>query len=153
MRIQDIMTQDVHSVGPADSLQVAAQLMWDHDCGAVPVVGGEGTVIGMVTDRDICMASLTQGRILTEIPVYLAMSHEAFTCYDDDSVEAAESIMREKQVRRLPVIDELGQLVGVLSLNDLARRGRNLWSRSRGLRPSAVAQTLAAVCAPHAVTH
>lgn len=153
MKIQQLMTRDVYSVGPGDSAQVAALVMWNHDCGAVPVVDRARAVVGMITDRDICMAALTQGRTLDEIPVSLAMSRAIYTCREDDPVEIAEATMREKQVRRLPIVDELGNLVGILSINDLVRGGHSMASRSRGLRPEALAQTLAAVSAPRDATH
>lgn len=114
------MTNDVATCRPDDSVRVAAKLMWERDCGCVPVVDGERRVEGMITDRDICMAAYFQGKALDDIPVRRVMSGEAFCCHAGDSAGDAESLMQRKRVRRLPVIDDEGHLEGILSLNDLA---------------------------------
>jgi CBS domain-containing protein len=151
MRVDQVMTKDVKTCRSQDTLNVPAQLMWDGDCGCIPVVDDGGRVAGMVTDRDICMAALTQDRPLTTMPVSIAMAKDVFACGPGDSVDDAETTMREHQVRRLPVLGSEGQLVGVLSLNDLARvagKGR----RSDGITVEAVEATLAAICAPRPLT-
>lgn len=130
-----------------DTLNTAAQLMWEHDFGALPVMGNDDRVIGIVTDRDICMAAYTQGRPLQDIPVQVAMAKEVFTCRRDDSVEDAEHLMGEKQIRRLPVLDDAGQLVGMLSLGDIARELGG--SRKKNVIRELV-QSLAAICTPRA---
>jgi CBS domain-containing protein len=132
-----------------DTLNTAAQLMWEHDCGAIPVMGDDDRIIGIVTDRDICMAAYTQGRPLYAIPVHDAMAKEVFTCRPDDSVEDAEHLMGEKQVRRLPVLDGAGQLVGMLSVGDIARELGG--SRRKGVIRELV-QSLAAICTPRALS-
>lgn len=146
MKVRNCMTTPVFTVHPMDSLRHAARLMWDRDCGALPVADG-GLVVGMITDRDICMAALIQQAPLGEIFVVSAMSRTVHVCTDDDTVEAAEEIMRRNQVRRLPVQDGARKLVGILSLNDLARRSQSFWNRtaSKALRHGALARTLAAV--------
>jgi CBS-domain-containing membrane protein len=121
--------------------------MWEHDCGAIPVMGDDDRIIGIVTDRDICMAAYTQGRPLYAIPVHDAMAKEVFTCRPDDSVEDAEHLMGEKQVRRLPVLDGAGQLVGMLSVGDIARELGA--SRRKGVIRELV-RSLAAICTPRA---
>ncbi len=147
MRVDDVMSRDVLTCRADDTCDRAAGIMRDRDCGCVPVVSDDNHVIGMITDRDICMAACERGRPLAEIPVGRVMSPEVFTCSLGDTVEDAERIMRRGQVRRLPVVGFQGQLVGVLSLADLARA-------ARGDAPSveAVETTLAAVTAerhPH----
>lgn len=122
MKVNELMVREVRSVAAGDSLSEAARIMWEHDCGCVPVVDQELHVTGMLTDRDICMAAYTQGISLEQGRVESAMSRRLYWCEPDDSVAAAEKIMREVQVRRLPVIDREGHLVGILSLNDIARR-------------------------------
>jgi CBS domain-containing protein len=115
--------------------------MWDHDCGCIPVVDNEGKLVGMITDRDICMAAYTQGKPLAEIAVSTAMAPRAYTCALTDSVGSAEKLMAAKQVRRLPVVDKQGRLVGLLSLHDIASRGSRLNATRLG-------RILAAIAAP-----
>jgi predicted transcriptional regulator len=102
-------------------LSVAARLMWENDCGVLPVIDDGGRLVGMVTDRDICMAAFTQGTLLDAIETRTAMAPNVLACHPDDSVEAVEKLMKDGQVRRIPVIDDDHKPVGIVSLNDLAR--------------------------------
>ena len=120
MKIESLMTRDVRTCRADDSFAEAARIMWECDCGCVPVVDAELGVVGMITDRDICMAAYTQGRSLEEGVVESAMSHDVACCRPMDDVREAEELMRALQIRRLPVVDEDNQLVGLLSLNDIA---------------------------------
>jgi CBS domain-containing protein len=95
--------------------------MWDCDCGSVPVVDQNGRAIGIVTDRDICMAALFHGSPLSTISIAEVMSGDLCTCRADDDVREAERLMQRRQVRRLPVVDDGGSLVGILSLGDVAQ--------------------------------
>jgi CBS-domain-containing membrane protein len=95
--------------------------MWEFDCGIIPVVDAEGRAVGVITDRDICMAAYTQGRALRDIPVATSMAHQVIAIHADEAVDTAERLMADNQIRRLPVIDGDGTVVGVVSLNDLAR--------------------------------
>jgi len=122
MRVQDLMTQDVKTCGPDDPLSTPAGLMNAHDCGSVPVVGSDGRIIGMLTDRDICMAALRHAVPLEGIRVAEAMARQVCSVRPDDTLETAAGMMRRHQVRRLPVVDPAGRVVGLLSLGDLARR-------------------------------
>jgi CBS-domain-containing membrane protein len=124
LRVDSIMSKNVFACRASDSVDVPAQLMWEHDCGSVAVVDGAGHVVGMITDRDICMAAHLQGHKLSEIPVSSVCSREVHTCRSDELVADAARLMAHAQVRRLPVIDADGQLVGVLGLSDLIR---HLW--------------------------
>jgi len=147
MKVEQIMNQPPVACRAHDTLSTAAQLMWDHDFGALPVMGNDNRVIGVVTDRDICMAAYTQGRPLQDIAVEVAMAKEVFTCKGDESVEGAEHLMGEKKIRRLPVLDDAGQLVGMLSLSDIAREVGG--SRRKGVVRELL-QTLASICTPRA---
>lgn len=120
MNVDEIMTRDVWTCSPEDSLAEAARLMWERDCGCVPVVDEAGRVQAMLTDRDICMAAYTQGGTLRDLKVRSAMSDHVVSVSPDEPVAMAERMMQENQVRRLPVMAEDGRLLGVLSLNDLA---------------------------------
>lgn len=126
MKVADVMTRQPHTCRPEDSLAVAAQVMWEHDCGCVPVVDEHRHVVGIVTDRDACMASYTKGLRLDEIPVRAAMAKHVFTCGEHDTTLSAKAQMQAHQVRRLPVVDETGRLTGILSANDLLRSVANL---------------------------
>jgi CBS domain-containing protein len=121
MFVADIMTTDVATCLESDSLDQAARIMWERDCGIVPVLSETGRVIGVITDRDAVMAAHFEGKTLSEIPVGRVMSRSVHACDPGDSLEAAEDRMQSAQVRRLPVINMTEQMVGILSLNDIAR--------------------------------
>jgi len=148
MNVEQLMTRDVKTCGLYDSLSDAARIIWENDCGCVPVVEDD-RVVGMVTDRDICMATYTQGRSLSEMQVNGVLSN-AHTCGRDDPIGAAEQLMRTHQVRRLPVVDGEGDLVGMLSVNDILReaaRGRARRAK-RDITGEDIVQMLGAICAP-----
>ena len=153
MTIEPIMSRSVYYCEPDQTLEHAAAEMWEHDCGCLPVcaTNGETRVIGMLTDRDICMAALFQGRPLRELKVADAMSEDIRVCELDDRPEDVELLMRENQIRRVPVTDSAGALVGIVSLADLARSARG---RASSRKPGVVSErdvghTLAAICEPH----
>jgi CBS domain-containing protein len=134
-----------------DALHDAAQKMWDHDCGVLPVVNDEGKVTGMITDRDICMAALTQGRPLHELLVNLAMAKHVIAVRPEQTLVEVEQLMTRHQIRRLPVVDAENRPLGVISLNDLAIEAVQADTRMKhGV--SKIAHTLAAVCQPHTAT-
>jgi CBS domain-containing protein len=145
MQIKDAMTQPVVTCSMTSTLEDAARLMWECDCGIIPVVGDDGRLSGVVTDRDICMAAYTQGKPLRAIPVTTAMARQVVASHVGDGVEQVEALMRETQVRRVPVLDNEGRPVGIVSLNDLARLAAR--ARRSGVDRELV-QTLAAVCRP-----
>jgi len=148
VKVKDIMTTNVRKCFTSDSLATAAQLMWEHDCGCVPVLNEDARVVGMITDRDICMAAFFQGTPLSGIKVSTVMSRQLFDCTSDDDLSAAERIMREKKVRRLPVLHQDGRLVGLVSLSDIARRADDEYARgavNRYVTDAEVARLAAAV--------
>lgn len=121
MRVRELMTERTESCRPTDTLEQAASIMAESDCGCVPVIGADDRVIGMVTDRDALMAAYRQGRGLSDVSVRDAVSDRLYACGPDDASDQAERLMREHQVRRLAVVDESQHLCGVISLADLAR--------------------------------
>jgi len=122
-------------VHPADNLDHAAELMRDRDCGSVVVVDENNVAVGIVTDRDICMAALRYERPLLSLSVADAMTAEPFTCRGTDTVQEAEDTMSLHQVRRLPVVDDHKRLLGLLALDDIAREAcREVWVFERGAR-------------------
>ena len=145
MKVKAIMTAHPHSCSPQDSLVTAAQMMWDADCGSVAVVDDSRRVVGMITDRDICMAALHSGQPLRACTVESVMTHGACVCSPEDTVQDIEALMREKQLRRLPVIDRDGIIVGIVSLNDLALASEGAQRFGDGITATEVAATLAAV--------
>jgi CBS domain-containing protein len=152
MFVEQVMTPVVSICQPDDSLRQAAQLMWDNDCGCIPVCAGDGypRVLGVITDRDICMAALFQGKPLADITVVDAISgQELKVCHADDQVGDASQLMREAKVRRLPVVDASGSLLGMISIADLAREAeRQHPLPDREITDTQVSDTLAAICTP-----
>lgn len=146
-RVDQLMSHPVITCHTNDNLNSVAALMWDHDCGVVPVVDDAGRLAGILTDRDICMAAYTQGRRLHEIAVGSVMTRDVHTCRPDDPIARAEESMQARQVRRLPVVDAERRPVGLLSLNDLAREATQTSASQRGLLMG-FARTLAAICRP-----
>jgi CBS-domain-containing membrane protein len=120
MKVEQNMNRGVKTCGPQDSLNRAAQIMWEEACGAVPVVDEQSRPIGFLTDRDICMAAYTQGKRLDALRVEKAMARKVVSCGVEDDLGSAAQLMRQNRTRRLPVIDQNGALVGLLSLDDLA---------------------------------
>jgi CBS domain-containing protein len=120
-RVHDAMTRNVVTCRPDDTLNRAAQLMWEADCGAVPIVDDAGKLLGILTDRDICMAAYTRGLPLSELSVSGAMSTQLHSCRSNDSLRSLMDTMTKHQVRRVPVLDEAGKLLGIVSLADVAR--------------------------------
>lgn len=139
MTVQQVMSSQPMCCHRHDSLNDALRIMWDHDCGFVPIVDEDRHVVGIVTDRDAAMAAYFQGKPLAELPVGIAMSPDVVTCRPSDSISVAEALMRDHQIRRLVVIDDEGRLRGVLSLRDLALKGAPRLE---------LAETLAAISAP-----
>lgn len=147
-KVVDIMSAVVYTCRPTDTCGRAAQIMWDHDCGALPIVSARGQVVGMVTDRDICMAAYTQGKAVWEIPVTAASSLRVCFVRPGDPILYAIELMAAHRVRRLPVIDMGGNLVGVVSLADIVCNARGQ-ERGDALDCDNIVECLAELCRPH----
>ncbi|HSK73614.1 MAG TPA: CBS domain-containing protein, partial [Pyrinomonadaceae bacterium] len=128
-RMSEIMTRDVATVHPRDSVQYAARIMRDEDCGAVPVVDGNGRIIGMITDRDITVRLVADGFNASRAMVSDCMTEEAFTCHVDDTIRDAMSVMSNHQVRRIPIVDDRDRVIGIVSQADLALQADRKGSR------------------------
>lgn len=147
MKISDVMTRNPRTC-PADATCAdAARALWESDCGSMPVVDPEGRLIAMITDRDICMAALTQGKALHAVPVWVAASRDVVAAADTDAVEAARTLMDSRRVRRIPIIDDDRRVVGVVSMHDLVRHART-GAGNGGVRAGAVVHTLASIGQP-----
>ena len=126
MKISEIMSKNPRSVSPDTPVSEAAQVMKEEDVGLVPVVervGGaetRGRLVGVVTDRDIAIRAVAEGRAI-DAPVSVVMSGGVKTCSPNDSVEEAMDLMGREQVRRIPIVDERGDLVGIVAQADIAR--------------------------------
>jgi len=153
MNVGELMTRDVRTCAPHDALDTAANLMWTCDCGCVPVVNETGRVIGMLTDRDICMAALTQAGPLSALRVESAMAKYVHWCKPEDTLLTALDLMRSHQVRRLPVVDDDGGLVGIISLNDLIREAtrKRPHKGKADVTTTGISQALAALCEPRSL--
>jgi CBS domain-containing protein len=119
------MTSNVATCRPEINLAAAAGLMWRYDCGVIPVVDGNQKVVGVITDRDICMAVAMNNRFASEIAVGEVISGEVFACSPDDEVSQALATMQRRQVLRLPVVNQDGTLQGILSMNDIVSRAED----------------------------
>ena len=104
--------------GPDTNLATAARLVSGSACGALLVLNVESQVLGMITDRDICMAAATKKKPPSEITVWETTSRKACTCRPSDDVHTALSIMKRERVRRLPVVDEEGLFQGIIAMKD-----------------------------------
>jgi CBS domain-containing protein len=144
MKVKDLMTTDVRTCTPDTTVAEAAQLMWDGDCGILPVVD-DGELVGVVTDRDMYIALATQNARAAELKVGAVASRSPATCTPEDDVHTALDTMRTTRVRRLPVVGFGGTVLGILSMNDVllaAGAGKDVDSED-------VVRTLKAICANH----
>jgi CBS domain-containing protein len=124
MKVKEVMTRDVEKIAADNFLTDAASMMRSLDVGALPVCEND-KLIGIITDRDIAVRAVADGRDPNECTVREAMSKEVCWCYEDDDVAKAAAIMEEHQVRRLPVFDGENRAIGIVSLGDLATRNHN----------------------------
>lgn len=127
MKAQDIMSADPVCVTPQTPMEEAARLMKDHDVGVLPVVSEEGSrqLVGVITDRDITIRHVAAGHGSPDCPVSEAMSENVKTCRGDTSVDDVMATMGREQVRRIPIVDERGSLVGMVSQADIVLEARN----------------------------
>lgn len=149
MRIKQVMTTNIATCQPDTNLAVVAKLMWDRDCGFMPVVGAAGTVVGVITDRDICIASATRRLLPEQITADQAMGRQPIhTGQPEDTTEKALATMKQFQVRRLPVVAADGTLKGIVSMNDIVMASQ----QKEGPAAADIVSTLAAICAHRPVT-
>lgn len=127
MDVTDVMQRSVKLCGVNTTLETAGVTMWESDCGALPVVDDSGRVIGIITDRDIAVTAALNHRPLWEMKCgELVESRPLYTCRPNEDIKQALKTMWAQKVRRLPVIDDDGRIVGILSVDDIiasAERG------------------------------
>src|ERR1041385_6503483 len=167
MRVREAMTNRVESCSPETNLATVAGVMWEKDCGVLPVLDVSGKIVGMITDRDICIAVASRNRLASEIsgkglllnhryffppagtglvwgfPVSDVMSSHVYSCRPDDDIEDALKIMEEGNVLRLPVISDDGELQGVLTIYSVVlHAGNDKSKKSHSLSSERVVGTL-----------
>ncbi|MBP8300427.1 MAG: CBS domain-containing protein [Planctomycetes bacterium] len=148
MQAKELMAREPRAVRLHERLDAAARVMWEQDCGFCPVLDSTGVLIGVLTDRDLCMAAYTQGKALFELPVTAAMARSVRTVRAEDTVQAVLAVMQQAQVHRAPVVDARGMLVGIISTNDLVRAAAN---RPAAIDANLVIKALATIGAPRAL--
>jgi CBS domain-containing protein len=125
MRVKHVMTKNPSCCLPSDDTVRAAGIMRNEDTGIVPVIDNEQSlkIVGVVTDRDLCMNVVAEGRDPRTVAVDACMTQVVVTCSPNDSVAKAIELMKDNQIRRVPVVDEQGRLQGIVAMADLVGRG------------------------------
>jgi len=124
MNVKEVMKTGVATCAPDSDLGTVIKTMRDRDCGFLPVVDSHGIVVGVVTDRDVCMAAGTAHRPVARVSVNETMSHPVFSCFADENVKTVLVTMAKHRTRRLPVLNKSGHLQGVLSIDDIVQAPR-----------------------------
>ena len=124
MRVRELMTGEARACAAWADVGFAAHLMWNGDCGSLPVVDENDQLVGIVTDRDICIALSTRNERASDLPVSQVMHRDVHTTHPDDDLTEALGIMRDHRVHRLPVVDENRAIVGMLSMTDIVREAK-----------------------------
>jgi CBS domain-containing protein len=143
MKVKELMTTDVRTCSSDTTVAEAAHLMWEGDCGVLPVVD-DGELTGIVTDRDMYIALATQNARASHLKVGAVATKTPVTCTPEDDVQAVLATMKQARVRRLPVVGFGGMVLGILSMNDIL-----LAAGAGKVASEAVVSTLQAICAHH----
>jgi len=142
MKVKKVMTKDVGYCEADDKLIKAVGIMWQKDCGIIPVVDKNRKVIGMVTDRDICIALTTRNRLASDVLADSVLSGKVISCRLNDDVKIALRKMEKNQLKRLPVVNKKGELAGLISLGDILLGANKKSDKKR------VVRTLKAIVKP-----
>lgn len=146
MKVTELMTVDPAAIWITESLASAAKSMWENDCGILPIVKDGRKVVGVITDRDICMATAIRNRPESTICVEEVMTRNIFSVTPNDDVHKALQLMQEHKVRRLPVLNAEGELKGVLSMNDVVLKAQETNGKKPPLTFHDVVKTYKAIC-------
>jgi len=122
MKVTDVMAKPPAYCSPQTNLAAAVEILWRQNCGILPIVDSKAKVVGVVTDRDICVALGTRNRLPSDMTVSEVASGKVIACKPDDDLRDALATMAQAKVRRLPVIDTAGKLQGILSIDDVVLR-------------------------------
>jgi CBS-domain-containing membrane protein len=145
MKVKDVMNPDAKAIWITESLADAAKLMWQNDCGILPVIKDGRKVLGMITDRDICMGTAMKDTNPSSISVEEVMSGKVYAARPDEDVEQALQTMKEHKVRRLPVVNPEGELAGILSMNDIVLKAKGSNGKAK-INYADVVETYQAIC-------
>jgi CBS domain-containing protein len=147
MRVYSVMKREPRTCTPETDLATAGRTMAQVDCGFLPVIDAGRRVVGLITDRDICLGVTLRDELPSAIRVKDVISGEVYSCTADEEITEALNTMREFGVRRLPVVDMAGRIEGILSLDDIVLESRALGSEQfTGPFYSDIARTLKAIC-------
>lgn len=146
MNVKEVMTAEPKAIWLTESLADAARSMWDNDCGVLPVIKDGRKVIGVITDRDICMATAMKDTNPSSISVEEVMSGLVFAVKPEDSIERALKTMQEHRIRRLPVINAEGELQGIVSMNDIVLKARQPDKKTPRIDYGEIVKTYQAIC-------
>ena len=144
VKVSDIMTSQPTTCSPSTNLAAAAAAMMQSDCGVLPIVH-EGKPVGVVTDRDMFIALGTRNKLASQVRVGEVAGKAVWTCGKDDDIRAALATMKQHRIRRLPVIDAGGALVGIVSMNDILLET----GADKDIRSDTVLDTMQSICAHH----
>lgn len=155
MLAKDVMHKGVFTCHPHDNLEQVAVTMWNEDCGAMLITDDKQSVTGIITDRDIAMASALKHKPLWDIPVAdVVQNRPVYTCHQGDDIQSILKQMAEHRVRRLPVIDDAGHPIGMIATKDLVDHVGQKGARGKtdDLTASDAVTLMHAVCMPNALT-
>ena len=146
MKVKSIMAKEVGFCHPTDNFSKAVEIMRQKDCGVVPIVDEKKKVVGIITDRDICIALASQNKKASEIKVSEVIKSKIVVCAESDDAETVLKRMKRKQIKRLPVVSKKRELVGILSITDVLLAAE----KDKKLRKK-VYSTLKAIGKPHPI--
>ncbi len=139
MKVRDYMSNEVFSCTPSTSVYDAAKLMQENHVGCIPICDNENCMIGVVTDRDLVLRCIASDKNAKETPVSDIMTTNVWTCKPDDEMTNAQNKMGDEQIRRLPVVDNNGKVIGMLTIGDLVKNDLELGQNE-------VSDTLNSIC-------
>ena len=154
MLVKDIMRNNVETCRLDDNLESVALRMWNHDCGVIPVVNEEGEPIGMITDRDITMGCSINHKPQWELCASDVLNHRPlFSCDSEEEIDSLLEIMKQHQVRRVPVTDSHGKLLGIISLGDVVTLAKKSPRSANAIGYNKVMDVLKSVSNPEHLDH
>jgi len=149
MQVKDVMVRTPASCGPQTNLGEAAAILWNRNCGILPIVDSQQQVTGVVTDRDLCIAMGTRNRLPGEVSLAQVASGKVYSCRSDEAIPGALEIMARHKVRRLIVVDSQGRLEGILSMDDIVLHAEPaVAGKAAEVSSDAVIKTLKAIYGP-----
>lgn len=148
MRVKDVMTRTPAYCSPETNLGAAVEVMWNRNCGMLPVVNDQEKVVGVITDRDLCIALGTRNRLPGEMVVGEILSGELISCRSDEDAHSALARMAKARVRRLPAISAGGMLEGIVSIDDIVLRMEPGRPMGEGVSAEEVLSTLREIYKP-----